>query len=255
MGGFTGGGGLGGGGALGGGGGLGGFGSSSGGFGSGSGFGSGGTFGGGGTGTFSGGGFTGSSGFGGGTRTATIGGATGSTQVGVTSFEGRYYGNPLAVGIPTTSSVGSQYLRAFPTTLVFAQPTYGNTATVTATTTRLGVGGAGGTAVLTVSPSPYGGANTAGIRRAPAYIVEPVFDRPPRPTGDVLRSDLQSIVARSERLPSRDRIRVTVDGSTVVLRGDVRDERERRLAEAVVRLTPGVREVRNLLVPLSKPKP
>jgi osmotically-inducible protein OsmY len=38
-----------------------------------------------------------------------------------------------------------------------------------------------------------------------------------------------------------------MDGSTVVLRGSVRDDHERRLAEALVRLTPGVRAVRNEL--------
>jgi osmotically-inducible protein OsmY len=76
---------------------------------------------------------------------------------------------------------------------------------------------------------------------------------PARPSLTTMRPELQDIVARATRLPSRDRIRVLTDGDTVVLRGLVRDERERRLAEALIRLSPGVRLVRNELEPVNKP--
>jgi osmotically-inducible protein OsmY len=62
-----------------------------------------------------------------------------------------------------------------------------------------------------------------------------------------VQTDLQSIIDRSSRLPSRSRIAVSYDGSVVVLRGEVRDEKERRLAEGILRLSPGVREIRNEL--------
>jgi osmotically-inducible protein OsmY len=100
-----------------------------------------------------------------------------------------------------------------------------------------------------VTNNLFPGANSSGIRRAPAYISEPVFDRPERMSGEALRTDLQQIVSRSSRLPSRGDIQVSVVNGVVVLRGTVRNERERRLAEAVVRLTPGVRQVQNLLQP------
>ena len=67
------------------------------------------------------------------------------------------------------------------------------------------------------------------------------------PLMTALRGDLQAIIARSSRLPSRDNIQVLAQGDTIVLRGMVRDDRERRLAEAVLRLSPGVREIRNEL--------
>jgi osmotically-inducible protein OsmY len=41
---------------------------------------------------------------------------------------------------------------------------------------------------------------------------------------------------------------VEVDGQTVILKGKVPSEDERRLAEGLIRLTPGVRAVRNELI-------
>jgi hypothetical protein len=204
---------------------------------------------------FSGGGFTGSTAFSGGTTGAgTFGTAGGATNYGATSFEGRYYGNPLAIGAPTTSSTGSQYLRAFPTQLpTFGQPLYGTaglTTTPRTTTNPYTSTNPYGTA-LVIPASLYGGANSGGIRRAPSYITVPDFDRPPPPTASAMQTNLQDIIARSTRLTSRNGIRVSVEGGAVILRGQVRDERERRLAESLVRLTPGVRAVKNELVPLA----
>lgn len=66
-----------------------------------------------------------------------------------------------------------------------------------------------------------------------------------------LRAGAQRILS-SSRLPSKNTSQVAFDGDTVVLRGIVKDEQELRLAEAVARLTPGVRSLRNeLAVPLS----
>jgi osmotically-inducible protein OsmY len=62
-----------------------------------------------------------------------------------------------------------------------------------------------------------------------------------------IRTDLQDVLARSSRLKSRGSIQVASDGGVVVLRGTVPDDHERRHAESLVRLTPGVREVRNEL--------
>jgi hypothetical protein len=201
---------------------------------------------------FTGGGFTGSTQFGGGTFSPGGFGAGGTTTYGSTSFEGRYFGNPLAIGAPTTSSVGSQYLRAFPTQLpTFGQPLYGTaglTTTPRTTTNPYSTTNPYGTA-LTVAAAAYAGANSGGIRRAPAYITVPDFDRPPPPTATAVQTNLQDIIARSTRLPSRNQISVSVEGGAVILRGQVRDERERRLAESLVRLTPGVRNVKNELVP------
>ena len=52
---------------------------------------------------------------------------------------------------------------------------------------------------------------------------------------------------RRDELAIAPRIQVMLDGSTIVLRGKVGDDDERRLAENVLRLTPGVRDIRNEL--------
>jgi osmotically-inducible protein OsmY len=58
---------------------------------------------------------------------------------------------------------------------------------------------------------------------------------------------VQNILNRSSRLDSVNTIQVAADRGTLVLRGIVKDDHERRLAEAIARLTPGVHELRNEL--------
>jgi osmotically-inducible protein OsmY len=60
---------------------------------------------------------------------------------------------------------------------------------------------------------------------------------------------VQEVLANvsTDRLPSRAGIRVVGAGDVVVLQGKVSDDHERRLAEMIIRLTPGVREISNEL--------
>jgi hypothetical protein len=90
------------------------------------------------------------------------------------------------------------------------------------------------------------GMNTMGIRRAPAYSTTLGYTlRPAAPLR--LRADLQQVLSQSTRLTAPGNIQIVMDGPTIVLRGRVTDERERRLAENVLRLSPGVRDIRNEL--------
>ena len=59
--------------------------------------------------------------------------------------------------------------------------------------------------------------------------------------------ELQAQFANSTRLASGKGITVSVDNGVVVLRGKVADEHDRDLAEAMIRLNPGVYNVRNEL--------
>lgn len=70
------------------------------------------------------------------------------------------------------------------------------------------------------------------------------------------RADLQQIIDRSSALAAPDVVQVVSDGSAVVLRGVVVSEYDRRLAEALLRLSPGVGQIRNeLLVKAVEVKP
>ena len=66
-----------------------------------------------------------------------------------------------------------------------------------------------------------------------------------------VRPDLQQVItnARPDRFPSRTNVQLwtTEDGSNVVLRGRVASDYERRLTEAMIRLSPDVRQVQNQL--------
>jgi hypothetical protein len=61
------------------------------------------------------------------------------------------------------------------------------------------------------------------------------------------REDLQQILARSSSLAPTDSIQVLSDGATVFLRGVVANANDRRMAEALLRLSPGVDQVQNEL--------
>jgi BON domain len=105
-----------------------------------------------------------------------------------------------------------------------------------------GLSGFGGPGFANISNA----SGAAGGVRRPAYITTVVFPVRPTPSGQ-MQSDLRGLLARSSALARLSNVHVHVDGQAVVLKGEVADDRERRLVEGMVRLTPGVREVLNEL--------
>src|SRR5438067_10678905 len=82
-----------------------------------------------------------------------------------------------------------------------------------------GLGGQTGTATITTTSVVVGG-SSAGIRRAPAYYTALAPDlRTAERSAASLRPDLQAVIDRSSRLPSRGNIRVLSSGDAIVLRG------------------------------------
>lgn len=188
---------------------------------------------------------------------AKAGAATTTTNTG--ALFSRFYVNPYALGINTANN-------ARPTT--FGTPIYASLYPGTQTTTGVGgaagrTGAGGGVGVTpgvtgTVGTTRVGGGaggitggigglggtgTTTGFRPPAAYTTAIGFKyNPTTPTQRQL--DLQAVLARSSTLASRN-INVDVDGNVVILRGQVTDPADRRLAENLLRLTPGVRVVRN----------
>lgn len=172
------------------------------------------------------------------------------------------YGNPLALGLSVATPGGATTIRAS----TFGQPTYSATGT---TTGVLGTGATGlttggglnaglntgltGAANLsgTVTGTNTGnfGFSTAGTVRAPAYATTLSEDVPlVAHDQNVLFSELRRIIADSTTLRSKERIRIQLDNGLVLLSGSVTSPRDSRLAEGMIRLTPGVRGVVNELV-------
>jgi hypothetical protein len=154
-----------------------------------------------------------------------------------------YYVNPFAVGLPSSSGFTTSKTTK---NIAFGTPLY----TTTNNSNSMGTASISG-----ANNQGYPGSNSIGTRRAPAYTTAVAFDiTPVKPT--VVQSDVQAMLNRSSKILSKDTIVVALDGDVLVLRGTAKDAHERRLAEALVRLTPGVRNVRNeLAVPEVAPNP
>jgi BON domain len=151
------------------------------------------------------------------------GGITGSsTTPGAANAFGRYYINPQAPGAPNASNTNS-----------FWTPIYGGTT------------GQYNPSTPNYPQNQNQYQSGTGTRR-PAYVVGLGSGfRPPGPA--VTQTEVEQVLARSTGLsPNRD-IRVAMDGPTVILRGTVATDYDRRLAEAMIRLSPGVYAVRNEL--------
>ena len=86
-----------------------------------------------------------------------------------------------------------------------------------------------------------------------AFTAQIKFTPPPMAAGR-LQADLQGAIARTPSflLSNPTAVQVQVDGNAVVLRGAVTNEDEFRMVEGIVRLTPGVGQIKN---ELAFPKP
>jgi hypothetical protein len=200
-------------------------------------------------------------GFGGGTAGGGYlgGGIAGRPGGGVTGISGvpttynpfyATFGNPYALGYQAATLNGPAVAQS----RAFGQPIYTPTTTGT---TATGIGGIGGVPGLTggygatgnLAPGGLVFATSYPVRRAPSFTT--VLDREDFPRRTIssgrLRTDLQRILDQSSGLRNSPNIRVFMVGQTVVLRGTAASARDRRLAEALLRLEPGVGDVRNLV--------
>jgi hypothetical protein len=119
-----------------------------------------------------------------------------------------------------------------------------------ATVSTTGNTGFSGTTATTVKvPSFY---TSFGLRRDLPYTSEigESMGGPKAPLVAVnsrLLAELRSTISRSTALSPNSNVRVSLVGDTALLQGVVADSQEARLAEGLIRVTPGVRDVRNEL--------
>jgi hypothetical protein len=91
---------------------------------------------------------------------------------------------------------------------------------------------------------------STAYRSSPSFTTRIAFAVPAPAPRAAVQANLQQLIGAAEQLPSRTGIKVKWDGDTLVLQDQVSNNEERRVAESLVRLEPGVRTVRNELVPL-----
>lgn len=174
---------------------------------------------------------------GGGFGGSTLGGGTGSTLGGLggtTGFGGNT-GNRVG-GLGNTGGFGT----ATTNTGAFGGTTglggnLGNRAGGT-------LGGLGNTGMLTGSTSAAASGLKAGVLYS-TVIRFPVNTTPV----EVVRTELSNVLASSTSLSAPANVRLEMDAGVVVLRGRVASWEEARHAENLIRLSPGVRDVRNEL--------
>ena len=105
-----------------------------------------------------------------------------------------------------------------------------------------------GSQTATTATQQAHGFTTYGTVRNPAYATVLSDDIPlVVHTAPALQSTVRAVIDRSTYIKSKGTVGVTVTGNTVELSGVVGSDRERRTIEGMVRMTPGVRDVQNLL--------
>jgi hypothetical protein len=189
-------------------------------------------------------------------------GSSSSSGVGATSLFGSYYATPEAAGVPgAISSNGTTRTTAFGQQLfnISTSSIYNTSGTGTTGGGRGGRGGAAGGGYG--ANTGVGGANinrttsttaftpSTAYRSSPSFATRIAFAVPAPAPRATVQANLQQMIGSAEQLPSRTGIKVQWDGDTIVLRGQVSNNEERRVAESLILLEPGVRTVRNELVP------
>lgn len=161
-------------------------------------------------------------------------GITGTSSLQKSNVFASFYANPYALGLSSSAGAGG-----------FGQPLFGTTSGATGGAGRTGATGTTGRAGLNNNA-----ANQSGILiPLPvqlAYSAQVQFPTPKVATPR-LQADLRGIIDAGG-LASPAGVQVVADAdNNVTLRGTVKDDDEKRLAEGLVRLTPGVGTITNEL--------
>jgi hypothetical protein len=185
---------------------------------------------------------------------ATTGGGAGSGGVDASNIFAPYYGNPYYQGIPENarSGVGNG---GFGSSLYNStgggaggRGMGGTTGARTTTGARGGIGGVGGRGLGGVGGRGLGGSNQSGvIVPLPVSISYPAiatFPITPAPASQ-LQADISGMIGRTNAIASPAGVTATVENGIVTLRGTVRDPGEAKALANMIRLTPGVRGIRN----------
>jgi hypothetical protein len=163
-------------------------------------------------------------------------GGSGGVTISPTNFLAATYANPMYFGRPGATGAFTQGAAGF------GQPSYGTVSTTVVQTT-----GRGANTGRTGSATVGGFTGMTGGTGSPiTYATLVRFSAPPI-VDSRLRADLQGMLSRTTAIRQPSTVTIEVVGDTVILRGRVADDDEKRLVEGMVRLEPGVHEVRNEL--------
>jgi hypothetical protein len=173
---------------------------------------------------------------------------------------GSFYANPMAATRPFAFGAPLYDLAPAANAIVApsatnSQTPYSLTATSSATTvqqTSADIGVAPNSATVAVGNGRAASVSAVSPRESLPqlrFVSPAAVTHTPKTLSRTLqvRDELQRIIDRSSTLSPRDSIRVLGDGVEVILRGTVTSQNDRQMAEALIRLSPGVQSVRNEL--------
>ena len=198
-----------------------------------------------------------------GTATTTVftntGTGTGKATSGLTpSILYKHYSSPLASGwapnIQLKSQTASRLDAGGSSTPIVTKAAAFGVPMFTAATSTTGAKGATTGKGMTGTSTSGTGFSTIGQKRAAGYYTTVDRDMLPPPVAPMqamaqTQSSLTTVLAQSVSLQTAKNLVVSMEpGNIVVLRGIVETERDRRTAEGLVRMEPGVYFVRNEIV-------
>lgn len=165
---------------------------------------------------------------------------TNNTAIDTSNFLRNYYGAVYYQG-SDPKQTPNRIPGSFGTAIYSATGTAGGRGTQGATVGRAGSGNGG-------SLTDPGG-QIVTLPRQIAYASQIQFKTPVGNPVPQLQTDLRGAISRipTDQLANPGGVQVDVDGRNVTLKGSVRDEEESRLVEGLVRLTPGVFNIKNEL--------
>jgi BON domain len=165
------------------------------------------------------------------------GGSTSGTGTNTTNSSNAF---ARTTGTGTTGTTGNTGR----TNTAFGNTGLGNTGRTGFGQQGLGLGGLGGQnqAVVVAPPRPIAYTSTLSFKTTPISMPQ-------------LQADLRATLDRSTQLSNPRGLEVKMDGKIVVLSGTAASDDERRLAEGLLLITPGVRTVRNEIKVVEAPKP
>jgi hypothetical protein len=178
-----------------------------------------------------------------------LGGNSGNTAVSTSNFFSPFFGNPYYQGILNNASNSSDPPGGFGATL-FGTSGSGGTGggqigfagTAGSTAGRGATGGRGGTSSTNsnnsgvVIPLP----TQISYAAVPQFKINPV-------SAFQLQSEVIRMLRVSKEVSYPATVLVSTEGNTVTIRGNAKDRDEARTIEGMIRMTPGVRAVKNEL--------
>jgi len=179
----------------------------------------------------------------------TVSGGNSGNSVSTSNFLAQYYGNPYYQGVLTNSQSNNNSPGGFGAVLFNSSGGSGGGG-------QIGYAGGSGGGGRTGTTAPKGGGtsstnnnNSGVVIPLPyqiSYAAVPDFKIDPLSAAQIQATVIADL-RRSKEVSYPSTVSISTDGNVVTIRGNTKDRKEARAIEAMIKMTPGVRGVKNEL--------